>query len=684
MTVRWRIFVTVLVLVAALSSCKDDSTEMLPLDEFAEAQNEQFHVHTRSCNLDAKMESLMRDESYRKQHEEKFTKVNAALSDIKTRTSCSNPTIVPMAIHFQGISNPDAACLTALAQSQVDILNKDFTGTNTDILNWTSQAASFFPGASNGEACLQFCLADTNHPNGYGLSNGAPAVTVNKTNGDSDANWSGYINIFVRANTGVLGYSPLGGSGNGDGVVVDATAFGTGSGCGSVSPNAPFNLGRTLTHELGHYLLLDHIWGNGCNVDDLVADTPDQQQEYYGCPSQGASSCGSNDMHMSYMDYSNDACMYMFSAGQTARMEAYISSSLGNVTGNAANVCSTSGTTGGSTGGTTGGTGGGTTGGGTTVTCETPSAVSVANITSTSAELSWTAEPNASQYRIRYRESGTSTWSISNTTNTTEVLQNLMEATTYQYQVRTQCPAGWTAYTSMATFTTDTAVSTCAAPGSATVTNLSPNSVHVTWAAIPQAIRYRIRFRELGTSAFTVFSPTNPSRNLTNLKAGTTYQYQLRTRCPSGWTTWNSMSTFTTEGTTTAANVLTVKLTLDNYGSETTWELVNENGNVIEDDGPFQDGQAGTLKVKTFEAEEGCYTLYIDDSYGDGICCNYGEGSLELLLNGVVIGESDGQFGYYDYIDFCITANGFKMGDRKRDAKKAQAQEKHPPRVANH
>ena len=116
---------------------------------------------------------------------------------------------------------------------------------------------------------MKFCLATKNHPSGFGLSNGQQAITVNRINGERANAWSGYLNIFVRPNLGFLGQAPLGGSGNGDGVLVDASTFGLGSGCGNVRPAAPYNLGRTTTHEVGHYLFLDHIWGNGCSVDDL-------------------------------------------------------------------------------------------------------------------------------------------------------------------------------------------------------------------------------------------------------------------------------------------------------------------------------------------------------------------------------------------------------------------------------
>jgi len=170
------------------------------------------------------------------------------------------------------------------------------------------------------------------------LQDGDLAVTINKTDGDFDTKWSGYLNFFIQSGTGVLGYAPLGGAGNGDGVVIDATAFGLGGGCGSVRPEAPYTLGRTSTHEVGHYLNLDHIWGDGCGQDDGVADTPNSDQEYYDCPSIGENTCGSVDMHMNYMDYTNDACMYMFSAGQATVCEDYVNASLSILSNNASNV----------------------------------------------------------------------------------------------------------------------------------------------------------------------------------------------------------------------------------------------------------------------------------------------------------------------------------------------------------
>ena len=175
-----------------------------------------------------------------------------------------------------------------------------------------------------GGACIVFCLADQNHPNGVGLDNGDFAVTKNQNYGDFTSTWAGYLNIFVQEGTGVLGYSPLFGGANGSGIVIEACVIGSqGSGCGNgIGPGSGcnqysvYNLGRTATHEAGHYLGLGHIWGNGCGADDGIGDTPNSAGEYFGCPPQGTSSCGSSDQYMNYMDYVNDACMYMFSEGQ--------------------------------------------------------------------------------------------------------------------------------------------------------------------------------------------------------------------------------------------------------------------------------------------------------------------------------------------------------------------------------
>ena len=135
---------------------------------------------------------------------------------------------------------------------------------------------------------------------------------------------STHLNIWVaEIGGGILGYAQFpGGNSATDGVVISPQYVGT---TGYVS--APFNKGRTATHEVGHYLNLRHIWGDGrCRQDDFVTDTPSSDGPNYGCPSFPTVNCKTTDMTMNYMDYTDDACMYMFTDGQRNRMRAIFAS----------------------------------------------------------------------------------------------------------------------------------------------------------------------------------------------------------------------------------------------------------------------------------------------------------------------------------------------------------------------
>ena len=131
-----------------------------------------------------------------------------------------------------------------------------------------------------------------------------------------------YLNIWVcNLNADVLGYSSVvGGPKDKDGVVILYTAFGVNG-----SAAAPFNLGRTATHEIGHWLNLIHTWGDADCGDDLVMDTPPQQQADRGNPQGTIISCNNapnGDMYTNFMDLTNDASMNLFTNGQRDRMVA--------------------------------------------------------------------------------------------------------------------------------------------------------------------------------------------------------------------------------------------------------------------------------------------------------------------------------------------------------------------------
>ena len=136
-----------------------------------------------------------------------------------------------------------------------------------------------------------------------------------------------YFNIWVVGDmSSILGYATFPESSGlwNDGVVLAAPFVGV------TGASAPYNLGRTATHEVGHYLNLRHIWGDANCGSDLVADTPTQTTANYGKPTYPLmNTCGGvsrSVMFMNYMDYVDDAAMFMFSAGQKDRMQAVLTS----------------------------------------------------------------------------------------------------------------------------------------------------------------------------------------------------------------------------------------------------------------------------------------------------------------------------------------------------------------------
>lgn len=215
-------------------------------------------------------------------------------------------------------------------KSQIAVLNRDFRATNPDITKvpkvWRSLVA---------DSKIQFALAKKD-PKGRkttgvthtktSVSSFRPddGVKSKKTGGVDPWPTDRYLNVWVCSlGQGLLGYAQFpGGPSKTDGVVILNTAFGT---KGKV--RAPFNKGRTATHEIGHFLGLRHIWGdrNDCSGNDFVSDTPPARQANMGKPKFPQITCSngpSGDMFMNYMDYVDDAAMFMFTAGQVARMNA--------------------------------------------------------------------------------------------------------------------------------------------------------------------------------------------------------------------------------------------------------------------------------------------------------------------------------------------------------------------------
>lgn len=261
----------------------------------------------------------------------------------------STVVVIPVVVHIV-LQDPDEVC-DAQVHSQIAVLNEDYRRLNAD----ASMVPPWFAGLA-ADARIQFQLAartpDCRPTNGIDrVQTSQPLFVYDKTDPEAhDSNkvkftdadgadaWprDRYLNIWVcnifnTDNQSIGGYSSFPGYVETvDGVVIDRASFGT-----MGTAQSPFDLGRTATHEIGHWLNLFHIWGDmsdvqTCNDDDSVSDTPGQYFFTYPCPATAkvfdpcspAATSSTGIMFMNFMDYTPDDCMVMFTAGQVARMSA--------------------------------------------------------------------------------------------------------------------------------------------------------------------------------------------------------------------------------------------------------------------------------------------------------------------------------------------------------------------------
>lgn len=208
---------------------------------------------------------------------------------------------------------------TAHINSQIAILNDDFNNQNSNTIGVPSEFASLVADAN-----VTFVLAAVNRKASTKATWGTnDAMKLSSQGGIDATDPANNLNLWVcEIGGGILGYAQFpGGALATDGVVIGSDFLGENT-AGGV-----YGHGRTATHEVGHWLNLRHIWGDGrCRQDDFVADTPSSDAPNYGCPTYPTVNCKSNDMTMNYMDYVYDDCMYMFSNGQNERMRAIFAS----------------------------------------------------------------------------------------------------------------------------------------------------------------------------------------------------------------------------------------------------------------------------------------------------------------------------------------------------------------------
>jgi Pregnancy-associated plasma protein-A/Secretion system C-terminal sorting domain/Fibronectin type III domain len=432
--------------------------------------------------------------------------------------------VVTIPVVFHIVYNTAAQNVSdAQIASQLQVLNDDFRKLNADV---SLTPPIFAPLAADAE--VNFCIAQQT-PTGApttGIIRKSSTTTswttndnVKKTSAGGSDPWDAtkYLNIWVcNLSGGVLGYAQFpGGPVSTDGIVITYTGFGT---MGTAA--APFNKGRTATHEVGHYLNLRHIWGDANCGSDLVGDTPVHNTSNGGCPSfPHLSTCSGTptEMTMNYMDYTNDACMYMFSTGQKTRMQAVFASG-----GSRASLATSNGCT--------PGTGGGT--------CVAPATLTLGTPTTTSLTATWTAVSGGTSYAVEYKAATSSTWLVATSTAaTTYTITGLTSSTSYNVRIGSNCGTTPGAYSATATASTSTPTSTCP-------DNYEANNTLATARAVPLGTLTAA----IGTSTdkdYFSFSNTaaqkNIRLNLTNLPL----DYDLKLYNPSGTNVATSQKTGT-------------------------------------------------------------------------------------------------------------------------------------------
>ncbi len=495
------------------------------------------NLTTRNCgtmNLLAAHQLADPSITIRRQNIETQTQNYAAHQFSRTEAGVVTIPVVFHVIYKTAAQNiSDAQCIAQIAQ-----LNLDYARKNTDTTNTPSAFRSLAIDTK-----IQFCLAQRD-PNGIATTGiihksttstsfiDDDKVKSSTTGGDNAWPSSSYLNIWVcNLGNSLLGYAQFPGDvAATDGVVLLYSSVGSVLSPGTATP---YQYGRTATHEVGHWLNLYHIWGDASCGNDLVNDTPTQSTSNSGCPTYPHRTCSnttSGDMYMNYMDYTDDGCMNIFTAGQSARMNALFATGGSRVSLLSSNGCLPVSTT-----------------------CSIPTGLTSSAITSSSATIAWTAVTGAASYSIQYRIVGAATWTATTSTTNSKSITGLTASSNYEFQVKTVCSAtSSSAFTASATFTTTAVTTTCNLPTALTSASITSSGATISWTAATGAISYNVQYRIVGAATWTSTTSTTTSKALTGLTASSNYEFQLQTVCSA-----TSSSAFTASATftTTAATV---------------------------------------------------------------------------------------------------------------------------------
>lgn len=632
-----------------------------------------INAQNRTCNTDRYHEELMQNTKYAAKFHNRKTEVKRKVNENRRSADCTEVIIVPVAVHFAGgVTNANPSCLESLCLAQIDVLNADFAANNSDISNYATlvnNCSLTYPASALSDgACIEFCLARYNHPSGYGLSNGDYAITVGEHSWPSaGSTWTGYMNIFVEDDSGGLGIATVGGAGspNGNGFQVDAIAFGgpdiiCTSGI-TINNSSVYNKGRTGTHEAGHYFGLSHIF-SGCDNADGIADTPNQSEENYGtpevnlssCTSDAINSCNAQDFFFNYMDYVNDESMFMFTALQAKEMLE---------TGKHENWK--------------------------TIACQAiqpvasfaplqdheicPGTIFIFEDTSINEPTTWTwditgpdvtvIEDSSDELHVIFNQSGTYsiTLTVSNSVGTDSVTDtsvftvlsssnSICQSCSYELVMWDRRANGWSNGQSL-DVVIDGVATNYSGPenGSLSTTEvLSVNNLDLveitvnTGGSGQTQMSYRV-FDEQGYvvlgagDTFGIGPSSSQGINSPNLQSVTDGDVQ---------------SIVVDCSPITDCQLYTLTIIPDEYSDETAWQILDDQGNYVYQSTGYNEQFFATI-VENFCLPIGCYELIFIDYYGDGICCEYANGSYQLVTNGSIV-ASGGQFLGTDVTGFCV------------------------------
>lgn len=316
-----------------------------------------------------------------------------------------------------------------------------------------------------------------------------------------------------------------------------------------------------------------------------------------------------------------------------------------------------------------------------TCTATVPTGLAASGITSTGATLNWNAVSGAT-YDVQYRQVGTTTWTTLAASTNSATLSGLTASTQYEAQVRSKCTTTTSAYSASVNFTTTaTAITYCASKGNSVVdeyisrvqvgtinnasganagygnfttlsTDLNKSSAYTltvtpTWTGTRYNEGYSAwidynrdgDFADAGEQIFsnaasqttpvsgTFTVPATATDGLTRLRVSMKYN-GIPTACETfGYGEVEDYTVNIKTGTPPTCTDVTLTLKLDNYPEETSWTIKNSSGTTVASGGTYGSFPDGSTITATNCLPAGCYTFTINDSYGDGICCTYGNGS---------------------------------------------------------